>query len=71
MVCTILDEAIMIARRIFLSGDILIKHYGIVETAESRITLLRFPNLFKDSLVFTNYAIRGVSSSRIMVKAIL
>ena len=28
----------------FLSGDILIKHYGIVGTAESRIMLLKFPN---------------------------
>jgi len=28
----------------FLSENILIKHYGIVGTAESRIMLLRFPN---------------------------
>ena len=51
----------------FLSGVILIKHYAIVGTAESRITLLRFPK-FKGNLVLTNCAIRGASSSRIMVK---
>ena len=39
MVWTILDAAIMIAGRIFfLSGDILIKHYGMEGTADSRIT---------------------------------
>ena len=34
----------------FLSGDILIiliKHYGIVGTAESRIMLLRFPKFLR------------------------
>jgi len=47
MICTILGVAIMIAKLIFLSGDMLIKHYGIVRTAEFRITLLRFPNFLR------------------------
>ena len=33
----------------FLPRDILIKHYGIVGTAESRITLLRFPNFLRQT----------------------
>ena len=49
----------------FLSGDILIKHYIIVRTAESRIPLLRFLNFlrqphihklcYKGGLVIQNY----------------
>ena len=52
---------------IFLSGDILIKHFAIVGTAASRIMLLRVPNFLGD-LVFTNYTIGVTSLSRITVK---
>ena len=69
MVYTVLDAAFTIAWRVFLSEKILIKHYGKVGTAESRIKLLRFLNFLRH-LVFTNYAIRGALSSRIMVKVI-
>jgi len=44
MVCTILDAANMFSRYNFLSVDIIIKHYGIVRTAELGVTLRRFPN---------------------------
>jgi len=47
LVSTILDAASMITGRIFLSENILKKHYGIVGTAESRIMLLRFPNFLR------------------------
>ena len=50
----------------FLSEDILIKHYGIVGTAESRIAQLRFQTLlrqpcihelcYRGSLVIKNYS---------------
>jgi len=49
----------------FFSVDILVKHYGIVGTAESRIALLRFPNFlrqprihelcYNEGLVIQNY----------------
>jgi len=49
MVTRILDAATTVAGLIFLSGDIFGKHYGIVRTAESRITLLRFLNFWRQT----------------------
>ena len=55
----------------FLSENISIKHYGIVRTAESRVTLLRFPNFLRQPHIHKlRYVIRGASSSRVMVKVI-
>ena len=35
----------------FLSGDIFIKPYGVVGTAESRIMLQRFPNFLRQPCI--------------------
>ena len=67
MVCTILDAVSMFAGHIFLTGDILIKHYGIVRTAESRITLLRVPNFLRQPYIH-KLRYRGSLGFRTMVK---
>ena len=51
----------------FSSGDILIKHYGIVGTTESRITLLRFTNFLRQPNI---HELCYNLSSTIMVKVI-
>ena len=78
MVWTILDTANMFPwHNFFLSENILIKHYSVVGTAESRILLRRFPNFLRQCrihelsnqgrLLISKYRYGGWCNSRIYI----